>query len=133
MTKFFNRRDQKTKRQELRREAPPAEEVLWARLRRRAVGGARFRHQYSVGPFVVDFYCPSLTLALEIDGPSHDGAEAHEYDAERQRLIETANIRFLSFTNARIYNEIDAVVGEIAQAVAEPLPSVTGQDLGEAT
>ena len=124
MIEFFNRHDQKDKRQALRREAPPAQEVLWMRLRRRAVGGARFRHQYSVGPFVADFSCPAHKLALEIDGPTYNVADGRDYDAGRQQLIETAGISFLRFTTARIYNDLDAVVAEIAGVVPEPPPSL---------
>ncbi len=78
MTKAYNRTEEKTKRRMLRRSMPRPEAILWARLRDRQLGGQKFRRQYSVGNFVIDFFCPELKLAVEIDGESHfvEGAGA---------------------------------------------------------
>ena len=114
MTRVFNRTEQKEKRQALRRESPLAEKLLWQRLRAGQVCGWRFRHQYSVGPYVLDFYCPRLKLAIEIDGASHEGDEAAIYDANRQAFIESYDIHFLRFTNQQIYRQLDSVVEAIA-------------------
>lgn len=117
MTRIYNRQEAKEKRQALRRERPPAEVILWQRLRGEQIGGWKFRRQYSIGPYIVDFYCPRCKLALEIDGPSHDGDEVAIYDANRQAYIESHGIRFLRFTNEQIYHELDAVVETIANAL----------------
>ncbi len=113
MTKIYNRPEQKEKRQALRRERTKAEVLLWQRLRAGQVGGWKFRQQYSVGPYVLDFYCPQLKLALEIDGPTHEGDEAAAYDANRQAFIESYGICFLRFSNKQIYRQLDAVVESI--------------------
>ncbi|NEZ65094.1 DUF559 domain-containing protein [Leptolyngbyaceae cyanobacterium CCMR0082] len=76
MTKIYNKNSQKLNRQNLRRQMPKAEVILWIRLRRRQIAGVKFRRQYSVARFVLDFYCPELKLAIEIDGPTHYSAEA---------------------------------------------------------
>jgi very-short-patch-repair endonuclease len=68
MARLYNRRSQKATRQRLRREVPKAEEILWSKLRRRQMLGYKFRRQYSIEAFVVDFYCPVLRLAIEVDG-----------------------------------------------------------------
>ncbi|HEY0076950.1 MAG TPA: endonuclease domain-containing protein [Abditibacteriaceae bacterium] len=114
MTKIYNRIEQKEKRQALRRKRTKAEVILWQRLRAGQVGGWKFRQQYSIGPYIVDFYCPQLKLAIEIDGASHEGSEAEIYDANRQAFIESYDIRFLRFTNQQIYEQINAVVENIA-------------------
>ncbi|MBV9868952.1 MAG: endonuclease domain-containing protein [Abitibacteriaceae bacterium] len=119
MTKVFNRHQQKDKRQTLRNSRPPAEVLLWLRLRDGQVAGCRFRRQYSVGPYVLDFYCPRLKLAIEIDGPSHDGEEVEVYDANRQALIESYGIHFLRFTNEQVYNQLNAVLETIAAKAEE--------------
>jgi very-short-patch-repair endonuclease len=62
---------------------PPAEVILWQRLRNRQVEGYKFRRQYSIGRFVVDFYCPEKRLAIEVDGESHFVEEADLRDRER--------------------------------------------------
>ena len=113
MTKIFNRLEQKEKRQTLRRERTKAEVLLWQRLRAGQIGW-KFSQQYSVGPYILDFYCPQLKLALEIDGPTHEGAEATVYDANRQAFVESYGIRFLRFSNEQIYHQLDEVVESIA-------------------
>ncbi|MEY2978318.1 MAG: hypothetical protein RLZZ435_2457 [Cyanobacteriota bacterium] len=110
MTEVFNRALHKSKRQVLRNNMPPAEQLLWARLRRRQLEGIKFRRQYGVGRYVVDFYSPEIKLAIEVDGESHLGAEAQAYDAERQAYIESFGIRFLRFNNQQIYEELDSVI-----------------------
>ena len=125
MTKLYNKTSEKDKRQSLRNNMPPAEQLIWARLKGRQVENCKFRRQYSVGAFVIDFYTVEIKLAIlfqrgvanEIDGDSHfrDGAEV--YDLERQSSIEAAGIRFLRFTNKQVYKELDAVIESISQMI----------------
>ena len=83
MTQIFNRSSDTEKRRRLRCESPLAEQRLWLRLRNRQLMGYRFRRQYGVGPYVLDFYCPKLKLAIEVDGDNHFEAGAGEYDRVR--------------------------------------------------
>ena len=117
MTKLYNKTSEKDKRQSLRNNMPPAEQLVWARLKGKQVENCKFRRQYSVGAFVVDFYTVEIKLAIEIDGDSHftDGAEVA--DRERQSSIESSGIRFLRFTNRQVYKELDAVIEAISQMV----------------
>ncbi len=70
-----------------------------------------------MGPYIVDFYCPQLKFAIEVDGSTHEGAEAEAYDANRQSFIENYGIHFLRFTNEQIYRQLDRVVETIAEKV----------------
>ena len=117
MTKIYNKNSQKPKRQKLRRQMPGAEIILWNRLRRRQIAGVKFRRQYSVDRFVLDFYCPQLKLAIEVDGPTHQSAEAQGYDQFRQKIIEGLDIQFLRFENRDVYQNIDGVLDAIYQKV----------------
>ena len=119
MTQFFNKPTEKEKRRRLRNNAPAAETVLWSRLRRKHVHGYKFRRQYSVGPYVIDFYCPALKLAVEIDGDSHFVADAVTQDKQRQDYIESFGVQFLRFTNEQVYRNLDHVLETIA-AKAQP-------------
>ena len=119
MTRHFNRTSDRGKRQRLRNNMPKAEILLWSRLCRRQVTGAKFRRQYGVDQFVVDFYCPEVKLAIEVDGSSHDSNEAQAYDQARQRQIEALGIRFLRFRNGQVYRELDGVVEVIRAKVVE--------------
>ena len=117
MTKLYNRISEKDKRQSLRNNMPPAEQLVWARLKGKQIENCKFRRQYSVGAFVIDFYTVEIKLAIEIDGDSHftDGAEVA--DRERQSFIESSGIRFLRFTNRQVYEELDAVIEAISQMI----------------
>ena len=71
MTEIFNQSTEKSIRQELRNSMPTAEVILWTRLRGRQLLGCKFRRQYSVGAYVMDFYSPEVKLGIELDGDSH--------------------------------------------------------------
>ena len=96
---------------------PPAEIILWSKIKGKQINEYKFRRQYSIDKFVVDFYCPKLNLAIEVDGDSHSlGKEKEEYDIERQSFIESKGIRFLRFTNNEIYKNLDRVLEIITNA-----------------
>ncbi len=92
MTRIFNRTDEKEKRRKLRNNTTQAEKLLWERLRKRQVKNKRFLRQFSVGKYVIDFYCPEIKLAIEADGDTHSSEEEIEYDKNRQREIENIGI-----------------------------------------
>ncbi|MFA5070711.1 MAG: endonuclease domain-containing protein [Patescibacteria group bacterium] len=76
-------------RRTLRHNMTEAEVFLWVRLKNRQVLGYKFRRQYSVGYFVIDFYCPKLKLAIEVDGLSHFTKDTIEYDKRREEYIKS--------------------------------------------
>jgi very-short-patch-repair endonuclease len=113
VTKLYNRTSEKIKRRLLRNNMTKAEVMLWSQLKGKGVNGYKFRRQYSIDKFVLDFYCPRLRLAIEIDGESHyiDGADIR--DAARQKIIESYGITFLRFTNREIYENMEGVIEKI--------------------
>jgi very-short-patch-repair endonuclease len=117
MTQLYNKISERDKRRSLRNNMPLAETMIWARLRRRQVEGCKFRRQYSIGAFVVDFYAPELKLAIEIDGESHTGQDAQVYDFERQTFLESKGTLFLRFTNQQVYEELDSVLEAIGRVI----------------
>ncbi len=119
MTEIFNRTSEKKRRRQLRRDMPKAEVVLWSRLKGKQALGLKFRRQYSVGPYFLDFYCPALGLAVEIDGDSHGSEEAVEYDHKMQSFVESFGIHFLRFANPEIHENLDAVVEMITEKAKE--------------
>ncbi|MBI5302868.1 MAG: endonuclease domain-containing protein [Chloroflexi bacterium] len=127
MTKVYNRATEKELRQQLRRNMPKAEIVLWSRLRNRQVLGYKFRRQFSVGAYAIDFYCPELKLAIEVDGDSHFNPNAMENDRVRLSFIESFGICFVRVTNNQIYHSIDDVMEYITQIIMQkttpPRPS----------
>ena len=119
MTKLFNKTTEKLKRQLLRRNITKAETIIWQKLRCKQIETCKFRNQYSVDRFVLDFYSPEIKLAIEIDGESHFQEEAAQYDRERQIFIESTGINFLRFTNNQVYENLNGVLEIIAQKIRE--------------
>lgn len=109
--------NEKTRRKNLRNNLPQAEIILWSKLKTRQLVGFKFRRQYSVGSYVIDFYCPEMKLAIEVDGESHFHTSSLEYDKERQLFIESFGIRFLRFTNNEIYQNLNGVLFTICEAL----------------
>ena len=107
----------KEKRRALRRRSTEAERLLWQAVRNRQLLGYKFRRQHSVGPYVLDFYCPELKLAIEVDGISHDTPEAREYDKRRQAIIETYGIRFLRIRDEEVKANPNRALETIAEFV----------------
>lgn len=105
----------------LRNEPTPAEQILWQYLRRSQLQGYKFRRQQPIGPFIVDFYCASLKLAIELDGSSHEGKEG--YDGFRESGIEGRGVRVIRFLNSEVMEDTDEVLAEIRKYFPPPQPS----------
>ena len=118
MHKIFNNRDETLKRQSLCAQMSVVERLLWKHLRNEALG-VKFRRQVSVGKYVVDFYRPSLHLAIEVDGESHAGEVAQAYDKLRQSEIESLGVRFVRVSNEDVYRSALDVADGIALVVAQ--------------
>jgi very-short-patch-repair endonuclease len=95
----------------------PAEEVLWAALRRNQLAGLHFRRQHAMGRFILDFYCPSKKLCVELDGPIHD--EQQERDEARTQTLAHQGIRVIRFRNDEVFSSLTSVLRRIELA-AEP-------------
>lgn len=121
MTENFNKSNMKKRRQNLRNNATPAEQKLWQKLKGKQIAGIKFRRQYSIDSFIVDFYAPSCKLVVEIDGGTHFSDEAIEYDIQRERYIKKFGIRIIRFTNVDVFENIDGVLQMIEQAALEGL------------
>jgi very-short-patch-repair endonuclease len=109
MQRVYNKKKDQAKRRYLRKNMPKSEVILWSKLKNRQMHGERFLRQYGVDQYVLDFYCPRLKLAIEIDGDSHFMPGAEEQDKARQEYIESFGIQFLRFTNEDVYKNIDGV------------------------
>ena len=117
MTEIFNRSSEKQKRREFRANMPTAEVLLWTRLRGRQLLDCKFRRQYSVGPYILDFYTVEAKLGIELDGESHFEEGAQVRDLKRHQYIEGFGINILRFLNTDVYDNLDGVVEVIAKEV----------------
>jgi very-short-patch-repair endonuclease len=98
MTKHYNKKSEQEKRRILRKNMTYCEKIVWLHLKKRQLG-YRFLRQYSVDHFVIDFYCPELKLAVELDGDVHEIPEQKEYDTDRQKYLEKFGIKFIRIKN----------------------------------
>ncbi len=98
---------------ELRKNMTPQEKKLWNFLRKRAINNYRFRRQYPIGKYIVDFVCRHKKLVIEIDGGQHNTDNNIIYDNERTNFLETEGYKVLRFWNNDIDNNIEGVYEEI--------------------
>ncbi|MDO8548578.1 MAG: endonuclease domain-containing protein [Ignavibacteria bacterium] len=119
MTELFNKKSEKEKRRYLRKNITLAEKIIWLNIRRKEIEGERFLRQFSIKHYVLDFYCPKLRLAIEIDGETHLTEEELEYDIQRQDYLESLGIIFLRFRNEGVFNNADVVIEKIKLRVRE--------------
>ena len=101
----------------MRREPTEAEQVLWGALQKKQVAGLKFRRQHPVGRFVLDFYCPSIKLVVEVDGGIHDSQL--ERDAARTRALEAYGHQVLRFTNDEVMRNLPSVLQRISAAASD--------------
>ncbi len=119
MTEFFNREAEKERRRQLRQSMPVAGVMLWTCLKGRRMLGCKFRRQYGVGTFMIDFYSVEIKLGIELDGESHFHDRAQEYDQKRQKFIESFGIKIIRFLNDDIYEGLDGVLQAIGREIVE--------------
>jgi very-short-patch-repair endonuclease len=100
---------------QLRKTLTPAEEVLWNALRNRQLAGLKFRRQYPVGRFILDFYCSTYKLVIEVDGEIHD--HQIDYDTARTQHLQSYGYRVLRFSNQQVLANFPAVLSEIATII----------------
>jgi very-short-patch-repair endonuclease len=117
MTIAYNRKKDQEKSRLLRNNMPKSEVILWSKLKDRQIDGERFLRQYGVEIYVLDFYCPRLKLAIEVDGDSHVGRDAIRRDRDSQDYIEAFGIRILRFTNSEVCENLDGVCQNIYETI----------------
>jgi very-short-patch-repair endonuclease len=109
MTEIYNKKEMKPIRRQLRKQNVPAEKVLWQKIKRKQLG-YRFLRQFSIGRFVVDFYCPEKRIAIEIDGFTHSADNEIKKDMIKENYIKSLGLDLIRFKNSEIYNDMDLVL-----------------------
>lgn len=130
MTKHFNIITVKSKRRQLRRIQTDTEKLVWLYLRNRKMLETKFRRQYSIDNYVIDFYCPQLRLAIEIDGDVHKNKDVIINDKKRQEYLEKYGIHFLRIKNEefidnpnKAFEQIEKEIEKLQSPFKIPSPS----------
>ena len=117
-----NLKELTTIRKELRNGSTAAESTLWLSLKGRQVEGMRWRRQFSVGPYILDFYCPQLRLCIELDGAQHYTMQGGENDLLREEwLLREHGIRTIRFENKDIFINHEGVIEYIREVTRKIL------------
>lgn len=119
MTYLYNDSKTKTYRRELRKNQTDAEEVLWNYIRAKQINGYKFLRQYSVGNYILDFYCPKVRLAIELDGGQHNEIKLIEKDKIRTDYLNSQDITVLRFWNNEVLGDTEAVLEKINNELME--------------
>jgi very-short-patch-repair endonuclease len=102
----------------LRREQTDAERALWFRLRDRRLNGWKFRRQFPIDRYIVDFFCADAHLIIELDGGQH--AVRTATDAQRTKVLEAMGYLVLRFWNSDVMQNLDGVLEEIIAVLESP-------------
>jgi len=116
----------------LRKNQTEAEKKLWSRLRARQLDNLKFRRQHAFSPYIIDFFCEKLNLAIELDGGQHNPLA----DQKRDDFLQNRGIKILRFWNNEIFDNLDGVLQKISTYcqtldTPSPKPSPRGEGLSE--
>ncbi|OGP73080.1 MAG: hypothetical protein A2V86_11035 [Deltaproteobacteria bacterium RBG_16_49_23] len=88
----------------------------------------KFFRQYSIGPYISDFYCPIMKLAVELDGGQHNQCENKEYDAARSEYLKAKGIDVIRFWDNEVLLDMQSVLGALTLKITPPnLPFSKGE------
>lgn len=134
MTQYLtNSPELKKYRQDLRNNLTNAEVTLWKYLKSKQLEGRKFRRQFSVGNYILDFYCVEENLAIELDGQEHYSEAGYESDLRRSDFLREQGIRVLRFENEDVFKNTEEVLKKSKSILKmiHPANSVASPLLGE--
>ncbi len=108
-----NRKEFLERRKELRKNLTPAEAFLWKHLKAKQLEGRKFHKQHSIDWYIVDFYCPSEKLTIELDGQVHLNPIVQEYDQKRTSHLENLGFTVIRFENKMVFENLPSVLKTI--------------------
>lgn len=106
----LNKKSLKPLRQELRNKLTSAEAELWILLKSKQIEGRKFRRQHSIENYIVDFYCPSERLIIELDGDPHGDYSQINKDEIRDKFLEENGFKVLRFENRFVFQDPEYVI-----------------------
>lgn len=117
-SRFSRTREKTARARRLRRDATRAERRLWFVLQGSQLEGLSFRRQHPIGKYIVDFCCPAIRLAIEVDGGQHNNDPRRFKDEQRSASLGIKGITVLRFWNNEVLENIEGVWEVIARTAA---------------
>lgn len=122
MDRLHNRKELKARRKHLRNNGTSAEATLWTLLSNKQLEGRKFRRQHSIKNYIVDFYCPSEKLIIELDGDIHFSEAGLEYDQKRDSELRALGFKIIRIENEDVFLATMAVLDKIKSYFNHPYP-----------
>ena len=116
---------------QLRRNQTDAEKLLWYSLRHRQLCGLKFRRQYPVGSYVLDFYCYEYRLCIELDGGQHYESAGIQHDTQRQAFLASRSVHTLRFSHREVLQDLEGVLLQIVEAIKPLTPTLSRREREE--
>jgi len=117
--KIHNYKHLEKRRKDLRNNSTTAEAFLWKYLQQKKLEGKKFRRQHSITNYIVDFYCPSEKLIIELDGEIHNNIVQQKHDFERTQNLELLGFIEIRFENKLVFKNLNEVLEEIKSHFSE--------------
>ncbi len=114
---LYNHKNLRDRRRELRNNQTEVEKILWKYISKNQICGLRFLRQYSIGPYILDFYCPRIRLGIELDGSSHTEKENKFYDMDRNEYLESLDIGVIRFWNDDVLKNTKNVLNKLLNKI----------------
>jgi very-short-patch-repair endonuclease len=107
------RRDLIQRARHMRAHPTRPEKIMWQCVRRKQLGGFKFRRQHVMEPYIVDFYCAEKKLVVELDGTIHEATQQAEVDRKRDRLLEEYDATIMRVENDEVLDDLEGVLERI--------------------
>ena len=117
--RLHNTFDLQQDRKALRNGGTMYEASIWNLLKNKQLHGVKFRRQFSIGPYILDFYAPELKLCIELDGQGHFTEEGLRHDYFRDKYLRSLGIKVLHFENETVFRLQPAVLESIEGVIEE--------------
>lgn len=120
----YGNRELVRKARSLRNSMTRAEIMFWTRIRSKQVWGLKFRRQQPICEYIVDFYCDSIKLIIEIDGEIHNNPAINQYDKIRETALRDHGYQILRFVNNEVEFNLDTVLNKLNSFLEKNYPEL---------
>ena len=103
----------------LRKQQTPQEKIIWNLVRNRKIQNIKFKRQYPIGNYIVDFAAPDIKLIIELDGGQHNEIQNIKYDEQRTIFLNSLGYRVIRFWDNEIDKNIEGVYEKIVKTISE--------------
>lgn len=112
MPVLYNKKHLLKYQRKLRNNPTKSELIFWSKIRNNQLK-VRFRRQYGIGPYIIDFYCPEAKLAVEIDGLTHSDEKVFDNDVKRQKYLENIGLKVKRYNSSDVLKNTESVITDL--------------------